>query len=616
MAHLLKLYLAVTGIGAFIAIAFPAIVVVALFLIVPGLILSLMPTAFLYGCVFAAIWLPLQAWLGPWPATIIALPATIGLLYAIAIPSNAASRVRLAQATRPDITPGQRLVVSGHVRLDMPSLAIEAFDPANPKAVRPVRCNALCAAMLFTPGVESVTLNPTRNRGATEAGAIGDTPLDPSARTFRRVPRAQCTETLQPSDASGLGADYDGIRALEAEWNLRLSTSDCLIAVPTPAHYDLVVAQGSYTQFGDRVRGKDWSLGPRAVEINRLEIRRPGGPVLLRTLIATTEALTRPLLISPGGSLENFSFGWSRSTLSNAARYATLDTGKLLKAHTNLALSADPVATARLARDRLQAMVDDPAVTVTDTGWAAAESYFAQLRKTGIEKADLRLLPALVRDPRMTRFQGIWDAVHALGDQGTILRAAMVDRLAAPEAEGDREARQTLGKAIASLPPGTFASPSPTELQLLADPALRSRAPGLVARQSDRGAAAVPLLLDIIEYHSRAWAESRNDRNRRREPGDNRDAVTIDAVRVAFCRLGPAAASALPRLMALADEREATGVPWGDREWTYALARLGQPVESFTKPGNLSGTTDQFHANLRRRLANFRPDQDCRPNFW
>jgi hypothetical protein len=221
----------------------------------------------------------------------------------------------------------------------------------------------------------------------------------------------------------------------------------------------------------------------------------------------------------------------------------------------------------------------------------------------------------------MTRFHGIWEAVRALGDQGTILREPLVERLAAPEAdadagtEGDRDARRILGGVIASLPPGTFASPSPAELHLLGDPTLRSRAPGLIVRQADRGAAGVPLLLDIIEYHSRAWAESRKDPYRRPESGDNRDAVTIDAVRIALCRLGPIAASALPRMMSLDREHEASRVPWGDREWTFALARMGQPVESFVKPENLSGTTEQFHANLRRRLANFRADRDCQSNF-
>lgn len=615
MAQLLKLYLVATGIGAFIAVAFPAIVVIALFLIVPGLILSLMPTAFLYGCVFAAIWFPLQSWIGPWPAAALALPATALLLYAVAMPSGAISRARLAEAAKPDVTPHQPLVIAGHVRLDMPSLTTEPFDPANPRAVRPVACNALCAAMLFTPGVESVTLNQNGGGADTEAKAIGEAPLAPSARTFRRVPRAQCAETLRPTDAAGLGTDYDGVRALEAEWNLRLSTSDCIIAVPTRQQHDLVVAQGSYRLFGQRVGGKDWSFGPRAVGVDRLDIRRADGTVLLRALIAKTEALTRPLLITPGGSIENFSFGWSRTELYNTGRYATLETAKLLRAHTNLVLTADPVATARLARDRLRAMVDDPTVTAADTGWSAAEGYFAQLRKTGIDEADKRLLPALIRDQRMTRFRGIWDAVRAFGDQGTILRDAMVDRLAAPDGEDDREARRILGQAVASLPPGTFVSPSAAELRLLADPALRSRAPGLIARQADRGAAAVPLLLDIIEYHSRAWADSRNNRTRRPEPGDNRDAVTIDAVRVAFCRLGPAAAPALPRLMALERERDAANLPWGDREWTFALARMGQPIESFVKPDNLSGTTEQFHANLRRRLATYRSDQDCRSNF-
>lgn len=624
MAHLLKLYLLVTGIGTLIAIAVPDMATEGLLLFFTSVIAMPMPTAFLYGCVFAALWYPLQFWLGPQRATMFALPAAIGLLYVAAIPSHRASRARLAEPMLADITPRRPLVIAGHVRLDVPSFATEQSDPSNPIAPLRAGCDGLCAAMLFTPGVESVTVNPNEKRIVTRGAAIGDTPLDSMARTFRRVPVAQCGKTVRPA-GGGLKTGHDEVDPLRSSWNLRLSTSDCIITDPPREQYDLVVTLGMYGLFGDSYYSNGWSLGARAVDIARFQIRRADGTVLLRASIASTQELTRPLQVSAyGGPLGGYGglerFGWSHTLLISPDRNVELGTQgllveRLLKKHTNLVLSADPVAIARLARDRLQAMVDDPAVTATDTGWLVAEGYLAQLRETSIDDADRRLLPALIRDRRMTGFGDFWEVVRALGGQGTILREAMIERLAAPGADQELNAQRALARAIILLPPETFASPSPAELHLLNDPALRSRLPGLVARQADRGAAAVPLLLDIIEYHSRAWVRSRNDRSHPPEPGTNGDATMIDAVRVAFCRLGPAGASALPRLMALDRVREGSRLPWDDVERALTLARLGQPVESFAKPGYVDGTTEDFHATLHRGLAHFRPDEDCRVNF-
>jgi hypothetical protein len=259
-------------------------------------------------------------------------------------------------------------------------------------------------------------------------------------------------------------------------------------------------------------------------------------------------------------------------------------------------------------------MLADRQVTAADPGWAAAESYFRSLKRGTITDADRALLPALIRDRRMTRFDGMWDAIRGLGDEGALLRAPMVERLADPGPGKQDEAVRIIGSAIGTLPPGTFAQPMPAERALLTNPVARLRARGLVARQADRGADAVPGLLEIVDFHAHAWAAARAAPNRR-SGGDNSDLVIVDAARVAFCRLGIEAAAALPRLMALDRAGLLQRGVSRDREWTLALARLGQPVDSFAKPDNLSGTTEQFHANLRRRLANFRPDRDCESTF-
>lgn len=613
MAGLLKLYLIVTGIGAAISVLMPVLVVIGLFLIVPGLILAVMPTAFLWGCVFAAIWFPLHGLIGDALATVVAFVGAAALLWIVPQASRAASAARLSAAVRPDVLPATPITLRGHVRIDMAAPEVERFDPAHRDAPRPVRCNALCAAALFTDGVETVTLNPLDYSALDEARAIGDAPLDANARTFRLVPRDRCSETLRPTNAAGLGAGLDEVSALEAYWNLRLSTRDCIVAEPTRATHDMVIAQARYSQFG-RTLGYGWDLGPRGVEVTRIEVRA-GSRILLRRLIATTQALARPLWIGAGGSLESFHFGWERKPFSNAPRYASLDGNKLLREHSNLAAHADPAAIAGLVRERLGVMLADPRVTAADPGWAAAESYFRALRPGTITDADRALLPALIRDRRMTKFDGLWQAIRGLGDEGALLRAPMVDRLADPGPDEQDEAIRIIGNAIGTLPPGTFAQPTPAERALLADPVARLRARGVVARLSDRGAGAVPDLLEIIDYHARAWAAARADPRRRPSGRDNSDMVIVDAARVAFCRLGAEGATALPRLMALDQAGLLRPNISSDHEWTLTLARLGQPIESFVKPDNLSGTSEQFHANLRRRLANFRPDRDCQSSF-
>ena len=123
-----------------------------------------------------------------------------------------------------------------------------------------------------------------------------------------------------------------------------------------------------------------------------------------------------------------------------------------------------------------------------------------------------------------------------------------------------------------------------------------------------RGAAAVPVLVEMLDYHLRQIAENKTKRG----ASSDGDLVVVDRVRMAFCQLGPAASAALPVIDALTsqglvDRRFAEG-----REWHLMLARMGKPIEDIPKPQNLSGSEAQFHRNLQQRLDRFRADTDCR----
>ena len=105
MAALLKLYLVFTGIGAAVSLLMPSLVVAGMFLILPGLILASMPTAFLWGCIFAAVWFPLHHALGDAPAAAVALAITAALVWFAPQPSRALSAARLAATVHPDVLP-------------------------------------------------------------------------------------------------------------------------------------------------------------------------------------------------------------------------------------------------------------------------------------------------------------------------------------------------------------------------------------------------------------------------------------------------------------------------------------------------------------------------------
>ncbi len=607
MARFLALYLIVTGVAAVIALSMPSLVLIGMFLLlVPGLLLWFAPTGFLWGVVFAAIWFGLRPMAGDWQARVVAGLGTVAVMWLIPQPSIALSRAKLAEATLPDVMPAAPLAFAGDVRIDLPSLSQEPYDPEHPNAPRLIGCNGICAAALFTDGVKSVTVGKSEYVSPPPIRGRPSSPRAPEFRTFVRLPHKACETSLQPTDAEGIGLKYPEASTKLAEWNLRLSTSDCITSAPTPDRFDLHMVQSSGTLFGQRRERADWASAADAVTFEQIEIRGRDNAVLLRKRIVRTEAMAAPLSIGFGSNFNNFGPGWSRATLSNAPRHAQIDPGALLMAHTRLAVRVDKDATLKQARARLQAMLGDPRVTAEDSGWASVEVYFTGLGKT-LDPADRALIPALVRDPRNRHFRGIWDAIRALGPEGAILRAPFVERLASDPKPA--EETRYLGRAIDKLPADIFAVPSDAERALLDDPALRVRAPGLVMRQADRGAAAVPALLAILDYHARNPASASS-----RTTGDAPDRVMIDAVRVALCRLGPQGASALPRLAAL----DASGIlPRRldeDQDWQVTLIRLGRSADTVRKPANMTGTEANFRARQRTRAAG-EVEFACSSNF-
>lgn len=184
-----RLALIVSGVLALIALASPSLVVLGFFLlIIPGLILSLAPTVFVYLLLIAIIrWVaPIPAGPAGWVASVI-LAAAIG--WAATFPIREIETLRWRAQIKPEVIPPQPLRLAGDVLLELPAPFRRKSDVTN--------CDYLCAALLDTPGITSVTVSD---------GA--------APRRFRLVPRGSAPDAgVRPVDPQNILSVFDKIDA-------------------------------------------------------------------------------------------------------------------------------------------------------------------------------------------------------------------------------------------------------------------------------------------------------------------------------------------------------------------------------------------------------------------
>jgi hypothetical protein len=168
MAKLVLFYLGVTGALATIVLIAPWLAIIGFFaLILPGLILSLAPTAFIWGCAFALFWFPLRALVGDWPALSLSLPLAAILLWLRTRAENRETERRFASLNLPDIKPDGAITVGGHVLLREVGQSADPRWLANGEKDRDSLgrlCGPRCAALLFTNSVNTVTVERSEQR--------------------------------------------------------------------------------------------------------------------------------------------------------------------------------------------------------------------------------------------------------------------------------------------------------------------------------------------------------------------------------------------------------------------------------------------------------------------
>lgn len=592
MPKFLKPYLIITGVMGFLALAMPDLVLIGFFmLIIPGLILSLAPTAFLWGCAYGvAHWLA-RSRIGPKWVVLGAVPVTAAILCAIPLPSILFAQAKLARYHLDPVAPTRPIRPTGDVRLER-TMSSE--------------CDNQCLALLFEPGVRSVTVNNTRAISFAQISS-GAAPLAQNAKTFRLKPSGQCAPGDPKPEISGgyFGKSRDDNRAMAAEWKARLTSQFCLSSAPPTARYDLLLRSGLW-------RASD-EPGERT-NADYAEIRTGANRLLMRVFNLRIWSLQAPLNIAFTGGIENFSPGWGRSQWPTGVSNQWEAPGQALDAALAVRRSADQAGALALTRAALSTAVADPALPADAPIFQSVGDYLEMLNPSGAKPEDRVLVERLIADPRLDDLEGagllpkIFDASELAQ-----LRPAIIAKLSSLPASVDPRTHG-LGGVLRSWPEGAFAQLSEGEQLLLKDIDRRARANGLIERLSDLGQPGAPMLVQILDEHERARSSiNREDRTRdqvmiswEREAHGNAGSAAIRAL----CRLGPAAKGELGHLLEI--ERRSTKKDFGRRDWDRMMVRVGKPVDQIGKPENLSSSEANYQRDLREFLERFDPERSCR----
>lgn len=578
----LKTLVVITGIISAVVWSVPSLVTIGLFLlIIPGLILGIMPTLFLY--LLAALLIRSALPLKGWQATAAALAIAVALGFILPQPLRLFQKAQYDIAMKPEIVPDKPVRLMGEV------LVIDQ-KPSYYGSSRGQTCDALCAALLVTPGITGVTIR-------TEA-ADADAPrqahfrLDPakagSGDPGPSKPEeivAHLPELREPhKQGEPLTARSDLHQALQqaviSDWTIRLATRTGLSVGQTAPKPDFTITITAY----DRERWKP--------NIDRIEVARTGQKPLLRRSLVRQRQLAAPFHFGFEGSIENASFGIGYSTLTNGPVYPELDPLLELLRHTSLADAIPDVAQSEALRAAVVAALDDPAASAArlslSKGWMDSLDYRPA-------PEDLALVNRIIADQRVT---GIEKQVRRFYPKAATpeLRTSLVARIVSLATTADE--RSSYAFLLAKLPEGTFAVPTSDEARIFANPVLRREAAPLIERLADQGQPGLVQLMQILETEIASdtqWAIQR---------------PVIRAVRRGLARLGPAAASALPRIEELfaRPRNPLANLSQEAEEWRVAMARMGKPVDdlpfySMDNPELL----ERDKAQIRKRLANFDP---------
>jgi hypothetical protein len=615
----------VTGIITMIVLAFPVVVQVGFWLLIgPGIILSLMPMAFLWLMSFGGVWFVGRNIVPSLYALIASLLVGVGILWGVPLVQQKAVLSQLSRAEKPSVFPRERIVLSGNIKLIFDNNRYEYDEEISVPSVSPSKglgCDNDCLTLLFMDGVTSVTIAPVPVLVATSLrGRDGDASAqnEVSTRVYRLGQKPEC-------DRAGAITQLKGVvhSSMIARWQMRLAAGACILgSLPAGEAIDFQVV-GTETKFDlepSPIRvtpAKDAAVG----RVTNFEILNGDGLVLLRQQVARAASTRVPLVpVSQGNVLRGpIYFTLLDKTIDKQGNQIQQEPNirrpDLLAQYSNLQSETGAQQDAPSQPDPevaalLKAALNDPTRNASDAAFEMSGVYFQQFNQQVPTEADLAFMRALVLDPRVTKIEGLDYVLKTMGSTNVRFIEPLLTRLMASQQDDNSTTAQTLNTLLNRMAPGAYAVETPQIAAILADTDKRSLAYKVLMRQSDRGAAGVPILLESLLSH--AQLANRIDSNEATRKTYSENIRTFEAAREGLCRLGPAASNALPQLAAWTQSGALKPRQTDSIQWHIMLVRLGAPSVTLQKPSSNGGSERDYQRLLLSRVDHrLSVDQVC-----
>ncbi|SMP60252.1 hypothetical protein SAMN06265222_106338 [Neorhodopirellula lusitana] len=566
----MKYALVITGVLAGLAITAPQLVVLGYFLlIVPGLVLTVAPTVFVYLAVTAAVrrLLPISS---PMAATAVAFVATLMLGWAVMQPFRMAAISAYRSDDLPDVLPNHAIELDGNVRVDRPN---ERSEP---------ECDYLCLALLDSPRVQSLT-TVTAGRGKTIN-------IRPSVAYELVSAKNDFTPGIFPSKPGQIVREYPPLvqanrgtklitasKAVEANWALRLAGQERLREV-----------NAVESETGDWVIRVDIQTHARTSTLRRITILDSTGRVHFRKSYHKQAVPSRMLYFGFYASMSgSASFHVGRQVMESGERSMKPESA-LLQA---IKFPIPPCEAEALERLRNQAeqALDSPAPTAVqlDLAKRCLGLFFFDT-----QPRDHALIARIVADQRIEDIETQIKNVFPKSKTPVEMLDPYIDRISMDHTSASL--RHWLAERLANFPPGTFSNPSPTYLAIWNSPENYQHAAPLIATLADLGPdRALPKIDAMLDYAIELphWRDRRS---------------MMDGIREALVRLGPQASGAAPRIQKLFLHRPSPIMNNAGEadDWRFALARMGVALKDLPVFANQSPKS--VERNLRKVAGKMR----------
>ena len=476
------------GVLTTLCIASQTIVVVALFMIVPGLILLAAPSLLAYSLIAAFGVLLGRRW--GWLIAAI-LVVAIGV-----VPPLLANGPLMERAAA--LRSGDRPYRAEHSRPATVALLLDTPAWSAGRNGDVLGCHQYCQRLLY--GNEAKTVLIGIPKGGTDplAGVAVD--------AYRVEHREKCPPPDLPERDSWreIGNRIGGART-DDMIRLRVSAGDCLLRQPARLiDADLIIVEQSVSIDRDQVRPRP------ALQARRVAAYRRTGRAFMPVYRQTATEI-RPLIVPwiysrDGNWLDTLQF--LRRTVK-ASSYELLD---VMRGTLGYKLTLDTVAAAPdqerwPLRALLRRGLANPEAAIDDPDLALTDQYLRAIAEAGPADADdTHTIATIVADKRVGAAQLFYlsRAIRRLGNAGAPLGTPLLDRLMATPMPRGADMIQVMSRGIQALPSGS-AKPLYSRLVALSeDDERRDKSWAALTRLADAGTPALDRILAVAGLHEDA----------------------------------------------------------------------------------------------------------------